>query len=218
MRERSPFPGEENARRELAADARLPPAGQQERAPEGGHRAGAEREGVGGGRRTRRDGGRIARRDDGGIGRRGRRILGRGPDRRRQKRTEPRASHAIDRSGARERWRERVGIEPTGATVGVSVAVLKTGQTTRPDPLPSDDGGRLATPSVEGVAAECVGGNIGPSGAVRARRSPRSRRGPRGAAPRPRRWSAPGGGRRRRWHRRCSSPRSRPCPPGRPSS
>ena len=33
-------------------------------------------------------------------------------------------------------WRERVGIEPTGATEGVSVAVLKTGRTTRPDPLP----------------------------------------------------------------------------------
>ena len=33
-------------------------------------------------------------------------------------------------------WRERVGIEPTGATVGVSVAVLKTGQATRPDPPP----------------------------------------------------------------------------------
>ena len=35
---------------------------------------------------------------------------------------------------------------------------------------------------------------------------------------RPRRWSAPGGGRRRHWRRPCSSPRSRPCPPGRPSS
>jgi hypothetical protein len=29
-----------------------------------------------------------------------------------------------------------VGIEPTGATGGASVAVLKTGQTTRPDPPP----------------------------------------------------------------------------------
>jgi hypothetical protein len=29
-----------------------------------------------------------------------------------------------------------VGIEPTGAAGGVSIAVLKTGQTTRPDPLP----------------------------------------------------------------------------------
>ena len=33
-------------------------------------------------------------------------------------------------------WRERVGIEPTGAAGGASVAVLKTGQTTRPDPPP----------------------------------------------------------------------------------
>src|SRR5882672_6293678 len=57
----------------------------------------------------------------------------------------PRTSHAVNRNGTRERWRERVGIEPTGATEGVSVAVLKTGQTTRPDPLPSDDGSRLAT-------------------------------------------------------------------------
>jgi len=38
---------------------------------------------------------------------------------------------------ARKRWRERVGIEPTGAAEGASLAVLKTGQTTRPDPLPS---------------------------------------------------------------------------------
>jgi hypothetical protein len=37
--------------------------------------------------------------------------------------------------GERE-WRERVGIEPTGAAGGASVAVLKTGQTTRPDPPP----------------------------------------------------------------------------------
>jgi hypothetical protein len=36
-------------------------------------------------------------------------------------------------------WRERVGIEPTGAAGGASVAVLKTGQTTRPDPLPPID-------------------------------------------------------------------------------
>jgi hypothetical protein len=35
------------------------------------------------------------------------------------------------------RWRERVGIEPTGAAGGASIAVLKTGQTTRPDPPPS---------------------------------------------------------------------------------
>jgi len=34
-------------------------------------------------------------------------------------------------------WRERVRIELTGAAEGASVAVLKTGQTTRPDPLPS---------------------------------------------------------------------------------
>jgi len=33
-------------------------------------------------------------------------------------------------------WRERVGIEPTGATEGSSIAVLKTGQATRPDPPP----------------------------------------------------------------------------------
>src|ERR1700737_1447637 len=38
---------------------------------------------------------------------------------------------------AARRWRERVGIEPTGAAGGASIAVLKTGQTTRPDPLPS---------------------------------------------------------------------------------
>ena len=37
------------------------------------------------------------------------------------------------------KWRERVGIEPTGATEGVSVAVLKTGQATRPDPPPMLD-------------------------------------------------------------------------------
>jgi hypothetical protein len=30
-----------------------------------------------------------------------------------------------------------VGIEPTGAAEGASIAVLKTGQTTRPDPPPS---------------------------------------------------------------------------------
>jgi hypothetical protein len=29
-----------------------------------------------------------------------------------------------------------VGIEPTGAAEGVSIAVLKTGRTTRPDPPP----------------------------------------------------------------------------------
>ena len=46
---------------------------------------------------------------------------------------------ARDRSEqTRERWRERVGIEPTGAAEGVSVAVLKTGQTTRPDPPPPE--------------------------------------------------------------------------------
>ena len=33
-------------------------------------------------------------------------------------------------------WRERVGIEPTGAAGGASIAVLKTGRTTRPDPPP----------------------------------------------------------------------------------
>ena len=49
-----------------------------------------------------------------------------------------------------------MGIEPTGAAEGVSVAVLKTGQTTRPDPLPSDDGGRLATPCERGSRCECV--------------------------------------------------------------
>src|SRR5215212_1854003 len=38
---------------------------------------------------------------------------------------------------AQKRWRERVGIEPTGAAEGASIAVLKTGRTTRPDPLPS---------------------------------------------------------------------------------
>jgi hypothetical protein len=38
----------------------------------------------------------------------------------------------------RQEWRERVGIEPTGAAEGASIAVLKTGQTTRPDPLPGE--------------------------------------------------------------------------------
>ena len=37
---------------------------------------------------------------------------------------------------SRAGWRERVGIEPTGAAGGASVAVLKTGQATRPDPPP----------------------------------------------------------------------------------
>jgi hypothetical protein len=40
------------------------------------------------------------------------------------------------RPAGRRYWRERVGIEPTGATEGASIAVLKTGRTTRPDPLP----------------------------------------------------------------------------------
>ena len=38
----------------------------------------------------------------------------------------------------RRSWRERVGIEPTGATGGSSIAVLKTGRTTRPDPPPKN--------------------------------------------------------------------------------
>jgi hypothetical protein len=38
--------------------------------------------------------------------------------------------------GEQVKWRERVRIELTRAAGGVSVAVLKTGQTTRPDPLP----------------------------------------------------------------------------------
>jgi hypothetical protein len=42
------------------------------------------------------------------------------------------------RQADRRGWRERVGIEPTGAAEGASIAVLKTGQTTRPDPLPSE--------------------------------------------------------------------------------
>src|SRR5512140_785741 len=46
-----------------------------------------------------------------------------------------------------EEWRERVGIEPTGAVVDTSIAVLKTGRTTRPDPLP------LAVYGVSGRAA-----------------------------------------------------------------
>jgi hypothetical protein len=51
----------------------------------------------------------------------------------------------ITRSGTpeseRREWRERVGIEPTEAARGSSVAVLKTGQTTRPDPLPPNRSG-----------------------------------------------------------------------------
>ena len=54
-----------------------------------------------------------------------------------------------EQSGARScRWRERVRIEPTGATEGASVAVLKTGQTTRPDPLPPAQEGNTATASI----------------------------------------------------------------------
>ena len=41
-----------------------------------------------------------------------------------------------NRTGVERGWRERVGIEPTGAAEGASIAVLKTGQTTRPDPPP----------------------------------------------------------------------------------
>ena len=34
------------------------------------------------------------------------------------------------------KWRGRGGIEPTGAAEGVSIAVLKTGRTTKADPPP----------------------------------------------------------------------------------
>src|ERR1043166_1805515 len=47
----------------------------------------------------------------------------------------------LERVAAGEKWRERVGIEPTGAAEGVSVAVLKTGRVTRPDPLPEGQRG-----------------------------------------------------------------------------
>ena len=46
------------------------------------------------------------------------------------------------------KWRERVGIEPTGAAEGVSIAVLKTGRTTRPDPLPHPSAPSAATASI----------------------------------------------------------------------
>jgi hypothetical protein len=42
-----------------------------------------------------------------------------------------------NRNAVERGWRERVGIEPTGAAEGASIAVLKTGQTTRSDPLPA---------------------------------------------------------------------------------
>ena len=44
--------------------------------------------------------------------------------------------HSVLRTLHSPLWRERVGIEPTGAAGGVSIAVLKTGRTTRSDPPP----------------------------------------------------------------------------------
>ena len=45
-------------------------------------------------------------------------------------------------------WRECVGIEPTGAAGGASITVLRTGRTTRPDPLPGNSDQRVATTSI----------------------------------------------------------------------
>jgi hypothetical protein len=43
----------------------------------------------------------------------------------------------LDASPAQWRgWRERVGIEPTGPRGATSVAILKIGRDTSPDPLP----------------------------------------------------------------------------------
>ena len=110
----------------------LPPAGQQERAPEGAHRADAservERSGRGAARRSRR----------GAADRAGRGDLARA-SRAAGQRQDTERSHGSP-SRCESGWRERVGIEPTGAAEGASVAVLKTGQTTRPDPLPSRSG------------------------------------------------------------------------------
>ena len=53
-----------------------------------------------------------------------------------------------EQGGARGWWRERVGIEPTGAAEGVSVAVLKTGQSHQARSAPLAQEGNTATASI----------------------------------------------------------------------